>query len=599
MSTMSDTSELELAPTKDVYTAIKADVDENAAVKELIDNVLDNARRQGRGTVTVKVRHQIDEDGDPSFIVEDDSGGLPRDELSMLFALGESEKDDITGSIGAFGIGAKKALMCLGKTFTIRSQHADADIGYEYTVDEDWLADDDTWTVPVKEVALEEPRRTEIEITDLNFNWQDIRDDLASDLRTTYERYIRGQPPVTLRLLFPNVEGTDLEPLIPPTKPDYSYTPWDELYPRRYTGIVLDPDETSTPIRMRLEVGLLAMGDEDEAGVDWLCQHRVVERGNQDAVSGFGNELPKFKLSTHKRLKARIELLTDGDAKKLPWNSDKSRISERHPVTDAVRDVLSRVLDRYMRAGYGTVEPAFFEPFTHDDRYAANGGEPAVVNLNDTFRRLHQGDIEQLQITDKPTQGLPEISDMQATVEAHAHLGITYEYLDWAEPWMRPTYHALLTQKREKFGCFDELEPLESPPPDFTQDGRDGEVERDRLAALAQDHVNQGVRYTDLAEWEQPRYTLELERAAENRDLAVEALTPVDTLPDTSDPDDEGVGELQLSFGPFTETELEVIADHLGPLGEYSPEKRTEVLVDHFRRLNMAGVRFDAEVHGD
>lgn len=593
--------EIRLSPTKDAYTAIKADVDIPASVKELTDNICDNARRQGRSEVTATIRHETDANGDPYLVIEDDSGGVPKRELSMLFALGESEKESIPESIGAFGIGAKKALMCLGNEFTIRSQHADADTGYEYTVDQEWLDDDDTWTVPVEEVTFEESGRTEIEIRDLNFNWADIRDDLAVDLARTYELYIRGEAPVTLRLLFPDADGSGVKPLTPPARSEYSYTPWDDLHPRRYEGIVIEPTGVSAPIHVAVEVGLLATGDKNEAGVDWVCQHRVVERANRDAVSGFDDVLPAFDPSRHKRLKARVELGTEADAAELPWNSDKSRIKERDPVTEAVRDVLRKVLDRYMKASYGAVEPAFFEPFDSGSRYAVNGGRLEIVDLSDRYRRLRQGTIDQIQINEQPTSGFPLITDLQATAEAHAHLGITYEYLDWVKPWMRPTYHALVESKREKFGCFDDLKTLESQPPDFTTDGRNGEAERKRLAQLAQDHVNQGVRYTDLAEWERPRYELELEQAADDRDLELATLEPVATLPDSPEEDDDtdDVEEQRLAFGPFTEADLDVLADHLGPIEEYSPEKRTEVLVDHFRRLNMAGVRFDAEAHGD
>ncbi|WP_134668626.1 ATP-binding protein [Halorussus marinus] len=589
-------NKIKLTPTKDAYTAIKADVDENAAVKELIDNSIDNGRRQNRDNVTVKVRYETDSNGTPTLIIEDDSGGLKPEELSMVFALGESEKDDIEGSIGAFGIGAKKALMCLGNEFTIRSRHTDASTGYEYTVGQSWLADSDEWTVPVDEVELESGT-TEIEIRDLNFDWTDVRGRLEDDLSQTYELHLRGKTSVTLRLLFPDEETSGLEPLHPPTRPSYSYAPWDGLYPRRYDGIILEPDHVSTPVHMSVEVGLLSTGDGDEAGIDWVCQERVVERANRDAVSGFDEELPQFDLSKHKRLKGRVELYTEGDASEMPWNSDKSRIHARHPVTEAARDVLRKVVKRYMRASYGEVEPAFFEPYTDDSRYAANGGDIAVVDLSETYRRMRQGKITQVQINDKPMKGFPKVTDMQDTASAHAQLGIKYEYLDWVEPWMRPTYHALTEAKRENFGCFDSLEELQSRPPDFTQEGRSGESERKRLSEMARDHINEGVRYTDLAEWERPRYLLELNEASDNRDIDIESLEPVDTLPDgdgEEEEDEESVETTHISFAEFTDDELALLNEHLGEVKEYSPEKRKEVLLDHFRRLNMAGVRFEA-----
>lgn len=589
-------NEISLNPTKDAYNAIKADVDVPAAVKELFDNGIDNGLRQGRDEITLALRYESDEDGNPVLVVEDDSGGLDPNELSMVFAIGESEKENITRSIGAFGIGAKKALMCLGDEFTIRSRHVDADTGYEYTVGQQWLEDDETWSVPIEEVEME-AGTTEIEIRELNFNWQDIRAVLKRDLADTYEPFLRGNADVTARILFPNDEGTKQVPLSPPARTPYSYTPWDGFHPRRYEGIILDPDEVSSPVHMRVEVGLLVEGDADEAGVDWVCQNRVVERANRDGVSGFGSAMPKFRESIHKRLKARVELQTDGDASEIPWNSDKSRIRERHAVTEAARNVLRKIIPAYMAAKYGTVEPAFFEPFTDEDRYAANDGKVDIVSLRDKFERKRRGELKQIQITEKPDDDLPQISDMQETAEAHAQLGFTYEYLDWVEPWMRPTYSALAEHYRKKAGCFDSLETLDRMPPEFTQDGRSGGAERDRLTELARQHVNQGVRYTGLSEWEEPRYDLELKEAADDRDLSVDALEPVDELPDPPGEDEDEDGEAEtfgLSFGEFTESDLEVIESHLGELAALSPAKRKEKLVEHFQRLNMAGVRFEA-----
>lgn len=594
---------IHLTPAKDTYTAIKADVDANASVKELVDNIIDNAQRRDRDTVTAELAIKTTSDGAPELVIKDNSGGLAKDELSMVLGLGQSEKDDIEGSIGAFGIGAKKALMCLGNRFTVRSRHADAETGYEYTVGPDWFEDDEKWTVPADEVDMESGT-TEIVIQDLNISWPDVRDDLAADLRRTYELYLRGEAPVTLRLLFPDETSESTTALAPPARVSYSFTPWDGFWPRQYQGIRLDIDGVDAPVHMNVEVGLLVSGDKQEGGVDWVCQHRVVERANRDEVSGFGDELPVFDPSSgHKRLKAQVELYTPGDASVLPWNSDKSRIRQRHAVTEAARQELKKVLNRYMNAAlygsHGGLHAAFLEPYTAESRYAANNGQVEVVALGSRYERLLRGDLQQVQIREKPVEGFPDATDMEATAEAHAQLGIKYEYLDWVKPWMRPTYQALVEAKRDDDGCFEALAELETSPPNFTVDGRNSKSERTRLADLARTHVNQGVRYTGLAEWERPRYEFELEKAAENRDISVDDLTPVDELPDDpdqeeSEDDDPDGASVDLTIGPFTEDDLAVMRDHLGEFEEYSPEKRKEVLIEHFRRLNMAGVRFEA-----
>ena len=113
--------------------------------------------------------------------------------------------------------------------------------------------------------------------------------------------------------------------------------------------------------------------------------------------------------------------------------------------------------------------------------------------------------------------------------------------------------------------------------------------------------MNLGVRYTGIKSWERPRYELELAAAADDRNIDVGLLDPVDELPDveeadTDEKDDEEVTK-RLSFGSVSESDLDVLRSHLGDIDEYSPEKRKEVLIDHFKRLNMAGVRF--EVNAD
>jgi hypothetical protein len=586
---------IELIPKKETYKAVKADVDANAASKDLIDNSIDHAKRQNRSKTQVELRYHPGDDGDEKLVFRDYSGGLKLAELSMVFALGESEKDDIPGSIGAFGIGAKKALMSLGKEFTIRSRHTDAETGHEYTIDQDWLADDDQWTVEATETEME-AGTTELHIRDLNVDWQDIRDDLCEDLCQTYALHLRGETAVTLVLIVDDAVGEDDDVITAPPQPAFSHTPWDGLYPRQYTGIVLDPSRISTPVHVTITVGLLATGDRNEAGVTWVCQNRVVEKANRDRVSGFGDKLPTFDLSKHKRFHARIELRTDGDAAEIPWTSDKSQIHARHPVTQAAQDWLAKTVRRYMRASYGTVDPEFFEPYTDADRYAANDGTIQVVDLGSKFDQKRRGDLKQIQIRDKPEKGFPQVTKMQQVADAHAHLGIKYEYEGWVEPWMRPTYNALVEARREKFGCFTALTPLENAPPDFTQDGRSGESERKRLTELAQQHVSLGVRYTGLAEWEQPRYDRELEEAAAVQGIDVDGVERVDELPEVPDgtPDDDGDTEVTKLTFPFTDGELSVLEDHLGPIQEFSAEKRKEVLLTYFQRLNTAGIRFEA-----
>lgn len=65
----------------------------------------------------------------------------------------------------------------------------------------------------------------------------------------------------------------------------------------------------------------------------------------------------KFNNAKDKRLRIEIDFYTEGNADDLPWNSDKSRISQTHPVLSADHGVyywLRRFADRHKRIGlYG------------------------------------------------------------------------------------------------------------------------------------------------------------------------------------------------------------------------------------------------------
>lgn len=605
---MADT--IELTPSKETYRAIEADVDITVAFQELIDNAIDNAIRQNHDSVCVDIeRKKFDDEW--TLVVRDDSGGIQKDELSMLFALGESRKEDIKGSIGAFGIGAKKALMRLGDTFTIVSRHEDSTgPAWGYTIDDEWIESDDDWAVQLAEYELT-AGQTELRISDLNLEWGRQIGDVERRLQDTYRLYLEEETSRDIDIdLNLSVGGDELEA---PDSVEFSYLPWDGLFPRRYEGIRLNPSGTSGPIEMRITVGLMIEGDADEAGTDIFCQNRLVTKANRDEEGGFdvSGGLPTFREETHKRLKIQVEFLAESDAADLPWNAHKSEIHVDHAVMRAAVEWIRKTSDRYMQAAYGEVPAAFFEPYTADSPHAANDGRvggPYEYHRN--FARLMQGKIQEVQIQEKPEQGRPQISRMKETVDAHAALGITCENADWFEQWMLPTYRKLIDDALSDTP-FDSLREIETTPPDFTgAPVLDSTIER--IEEAAEKHARSGVKEADMQAYQEPRYEQALQKALASDPRTVDDLeavdNPADHISEDSDSDSEmeepndDAGESStrettpnsIEIAPFTDDDVEILRRHIGDVADASPEERKAALLDYLTTLEESGLKIDS-----
>ncbi len=288
----------DLKPSKEAYQAVKSDVTPVSAFKELIDNALDNWRRNldGLDPATIEIEYHEGGTGDnDEIVIRDDTGGVEEDDLHILFALGQSNKAEISGSIGAYGVGAKKAIVNLGNQATIKSRHMYADTGFGFTIDQDWLEDEDDWTVDKATYEDIDKGVTEIRISDLNTPWEKYRDNLTEDLGKTYEHFLRKDKiedmesvSIVVREYDENDELTDTTKVEPPEPIEWSFTPMDDLYVRRYENIDLNSKEFDAAVTLNITVGLMREASAEHSGADIYCQHRRVLTGVDDERAGFG-----------------------------------------------------------------------------------------------------------------------------------------------------------------------------------------------------------------------------------------------------------------------------------------------------------------------
>ena len=547
-------------PSKDTYEAVGADVDAKTGAGEFVDNAIDNSGliSNHADPITVEFRHQTLDDGTEELLIRDNSGGIIAEELGIVIGLGQSKKSGaMRQQVGAFGIGAKKALKAFGNDFNIASRHHRAEQGYQYHVPAEWFDDDEVWEFDLEEADLDEGV-TELRVRELNIDWENQVEDIKQWLRDTYQQYM-GVGPSDVKLdLTLKVDG---ETLSAPDPVPWAYSPWDGLHPRRHSGFEFYSRELNAPVKMQVTVGIMRSGNGKEAGTDIFCQDRLVEKANREKAGGYGvtDGLPKFELHQYRRLKIQIEFWSteNGTAKDLPWNSDKSRIRPSHPVMTQAYEWIRKVAKRYMKAAqYGVkgIDEAFLKHYDKDSEHSVD-----IERVDFEARWKKHQDGKDIRVTDKPKRGFPSVNKMEATAEAHAKLGISCENVAWFEDWMLPTYNDLVNDEfanlsDDDFGSLTDegvtlptLKNVSTAPPDFTSGGRQADSEVERLISMARQHVEDGVQYTGVDEWERPWYNSALKAFTDEADIEPKDLEEIDDFSNieddesaTEDADNEG-----------------------------------------------------------
>lgn len=505
---------VDLSPSKETYESVGADVNRITAVEELIDNALDNWERESRREAEANISIQYKEE-EGELVIRDDTGGVRPDEIHMLFALGRSAKDEVPGSIGAFGIGGKKAIVYLGKEATIKSRHKDEEFGVGYTVGEGWLREEGNWRVEKQEFGDIGSGVTEIRIGELNFEWdEEFAEDLRKALGSTYDFFLGNELHKEDNLLSIEVDG---EPVEASGLPDWTYSPFDEIHPRRYENIELDVPTIDEPVYLHVTAGLLRKKDTNAAGVDFYCQKRKILESVRDERALFGdskNAIGNFTVH-HERLKVLVEFETKGDGRKLPWDAQKNDIDPYNPVMQEATGWLKRLIKPYYKIDDNKAPRSFVEYYPPDSEYAINGGQ--VERLNYHGRTYN---------TDQPDEGVPQITEIENTVEAHQKLGFRCSRA--LEDWQVPAYEAQFEADLDKNESLDDYPELTTAPIGLDIDAVDEQIED--IETLATEHVAAGVKYTEeLKNWQVPTYE---DYIKENDEGELETITNASDLPD-------------------------------------------------------------------
>lgn len=492
----------QLLPTKDTLTALKSDVNLESACLELCDNAIDAWKQATDRDDSLTINIFVDRDGESTrLVIRDNAGGVPSEDAALLFGLGHTAKESIPGSIGTYGVGAKKGLVNLGIPFRISSRTTDAETGWTYRITEDWFEDDHDWSIPIDQTSKIEPGVTEIQIEDLNYDWNANKAELLRErLGEAYNLFLSDELQEiheTNYDLTITVDGTEVEPQ---GVPDWSFSPFDGVHPRRFEHIEIDTPEMDEPVILNITVGLLTQKDSQSAGTDIYCQKRKVASCLRDEQGGYGtgkNKLGNFS-ARHERLKVIIELETTGDGQQLPWDTQKSSIDPHNSImrgtgdTRGVYNWVRRTVQDYYQLDADKIPTAFVEPFDAGNEFAVNGGRPTKLDYSDRTR---------VSTNHRPNTDLPDVSEVQTKAAAHALLQISGT--ESLEPWQVPAYERQLMQESDR--KVENLTNVSDLPPEEVLE--DPHQASGRVSELARVHLEHGVYYPDkLQEWQIPRY---------------------------------------------------------------------------------------------
>jgi hypothetical protein len=322
---------LDAVPSKRLFLSIIADYDLRKSVCELVDNGFDVWTRGGRKS-PINIDVWLDED-ERSIKVEDNAGGLARDELKYIVGPGHSGSASTDETIGIFGVGTKRAVVALAQQVCVRTRHGRADT-FQVEFDDSWL-DDDEWELPLFQIAAIAPGTTQVHLQKLRVSIaEQAIDQLRDHLGATYAKFL-VRSDVMLRL--------NGDPIPPRFFDQWSFPPNYE--PRRYHGTLLS--SKGRPVQIEVVAGLSneSSPTAGEYGVYFYCNDRLVAPAMKSFDVGFTRGqagLPHPKLALTK-----VIVSMKGDASEMPWNSSKSDISTKHHVFVALHDWLVGVVKDY------------------------------------------------------------------------------------------------------------------------------------------------------------------------------------------------------------------------------------------------------------
>lgn len=147
---------VDASPVKSFFVQmLTRDIQLGDAILDLLDNCVDGILRSEGGTDESKKKPYAGFSAEIkfdqySFSISDNCGGIPWDVHDYAFRMGRApdRPADVAGTVGAYGIGMKRAIFKMGRRCLISTQSGDD--AYDVDIQPDWTANENLWLIPVR-----------------------------------------------------------------------------------------------------------------------------------------------------------------------------------------------------------------------------------------------------------------------------------------------------------------------------------------------------------------------------------------------------------------------------------------------------------------
>ncbi len=317
---------LDGTPKKRLFLSIISDYDLKTSLCELVDNAIDQwtdtAKKPG---FCVKVTL----DPDRQIIrVEDNAGGVRREEIEFLVAPGGSKPRVSSETIGVFGVGGKRAGIALGETVEIKTRFRSGPT-YQIDLTAEWLEVDD-WEIEVYQIPDISASTTIVEISKMRQSFsKEIEEEIRQHFASAYGQFIAEGCRITVNKV--EVNAADYK--------KWSYPP---MFVPTETEFEVEPVE-GRKVRVKLTGGLISdrVPEAENYGVYFYCNRRLIVKELRSRDVGYfisseaGVPHPDASL-------CRVVVEYNGEPDLMPWNSSKNGLNYSHPSFIQVRN---RVID--------------------------------------------------------------------------------------------------------------------------------------------------------------------------------------------------------------------------------------------------------------
>lgn len=316
------------------------DIDLEAAILDLLDNCVDGCVRTGKTAFATNDKPysgyfasiKINKD---FFEISDNCGGIEKklaQNYAFRFGRKDADRDKGLHTVGVYGIGMKRAIFKLGTECTISSNHKEA--GFLIKIDENWINDDEKWTLDMESHNSCEPFGTCIRVNKLHKSisiaFDEEKNNFATNLQQRLQKHYSLIIDKGFKVIVNDIEvkAKRLQTMLDPSAFTNERGISPQVYETEYDGVKISLIfglYEKLPSEEEIEDIENGSRTREDAGWTIICNDRVVVDSDKTHITGWG-ESPVPQFHTQYLALCGYVSFSASDASKLPVTTTKRGI---------------------------------------------------------------------------------------------------------------------------------------------------------------------------------------------------------------------------------------------------------------------------------